>query len=143
MSSPMRNLVLTVLLAMAAQDAFSADSLDCSKELAACLRLAAAETAAFVDECGKLYPESKSGLDTALARWSIRKLRIAGVDAAMKPGSPDRVALGKKAAAYLKSVGSYEREIECTGRMAVLKNKEPRIRSDFVNLPKDPLEPYM
>jgi len=137
-----RKLVLPVLIAMAAQDALSADAPDCNNELAACIRLAAAETAAFVDECGKVFPASKAELDTALARWSIRKLRIAGVDAAMKPDAPERVALGRKAAAYLKSVGSYEREIECTGRMAVLKNKEPRIRSDFISLPKDPLEPY-
>lgn len=141
-TSLIRNLVLPVLIALTAQDALSAGAPDCSQDAAACLRLAAAETAAFVDECGKIFPASKAELDTALARWSIRKLRIAGVEAAMKPGSPERVALGKKAAAYLKSVGSYEREIECTGRMAVLKNKEPRIRSDFVRLPTDPLEPY-
>lgn len=140
--SLIRNLVVPLLIALTAQDALSAGAPDCSQDAAACIRLAAAETAAFVDECGKVFPASKAELETALARWSIRKLRIAGVDAAMRPDAPERVALGRKAAAYLKSVGRYEREIECTGRMAVLKNKEPRIRSDFVRLPTDPLEPY-
>ena len=95
-TSLIRNLVLPFLIALTAQDALSADAPDCSRDAAACIRLAAAETAAFVDECGKVFPASKAELDTALARWSIRKLRIAGVEAAIKPGAPDRVALGKK-----------------------------------------------
>ena len=142
-TSLIRNLGIPFLiLVVTAHDALSAGVPDCSQDAVACIRLAAAETAAFVEECGKVFPPSKAELDTALAGWSILKLRIAGVEEAMKPGSPERLALGKKAAAYLKSVGSYEREIECTGRMAVLKNKELRIRSDFVLLPTDPLEPY-
>ena len=135
--------VFAVLIALAATGARSAPVPDCGNEPEACIRLAAAETAAYVDECAKLFPDSRDEFTTALAKWSVRKLRIPGLEEALKPGSADRVAMGKKAAAYLKSVGNYERDIECNNRLAVLKNKEPRLRSDFVVLPDDPLEPYV
>ena len=131
------------LLWMALPVAASARGPDCSKDPDGCIRLAAAEAAAYVDECGKTFPDSKVGLDNALAQWSVRKLRVPGLEDAIKPGSADRIALGKKAAAYLKSVASYEREIECVGRFAMLKSREPRLYADFIDLPSDPLERYI
>ncbi len=128
---------------MALPGAASAQGPDCSKDPDGCIRLAAAEAAAYVDECGKTFPDSKDKLDNALARWSVRRLLIPGLEEAIKPGSLDRVTLGKKAAAYLKSVASYEREIECVGRFAMLKSKEPKLYADFISLPRDPLERYI
>ena len=143
MKSFLRRLVFPLLIGMAAHAVARAQTADCYNDRAACIGRAAAETAAFVDECGKAYPESKSEFDTALAQWSVRKLGIPGVEEAMKPSSLGRIALGKKAAKYMKSVGSYQREIECVGRMVMLKSQVPRLRADFVALPPDPLEPYI
>ena len=143
MKSSALELVCAALIALASSAAVAAAAPDCTTDREACIRLAAAETAAFIDECGKTYPESKADFDAALARWSLRKLQIPGVEDALKPGSADRVALRKKAATYMKSVGDYEREIECSSRMATLKSREPKLRADSVRLPKDPLEPYI
>jgi hypothetical protein len=143
MKSLVCKLVFPLLIGMAVPAVVSAQTQDCDKDRAACIGRAAAETAAFVEECAKAYPESKEELEAALAQWSVRKLGIPGVEEAMKPASLGRIALGKKAARYMKSVGSYQREIECVGRMAMLKSKEPKLRADFVSLPPDLLEPYI
>jgi hypothetical protein len=140
---PVRKLIIPLLLWMALPGAALAQGPDCSKDPDGCIRLAAAEAAAYVDECGKTFPESKADLDNALARWNVRSLLIPRLEDAIKPGSPDRVALAKKAAVYLKSVGSYEREIECAGRFAMLKSREPKLYADFISLPRDPLERYI
>jgi hypothetical protein len=142
MKSFVCKLVFPAMAALALPGAVFAQGAGCDKDLAACVARAAAETAAFVEECGRAYPESKPQLDAALAQWSVRRLKIPGVEESLRPDSLSRIALGKKAAAYMKSVGAYQREIECTARMAMLKSKEPRLRADFVSLPPDPLEPY-
>ncbi len=143
MNAFVRKLAVPALLALAAPGVEAAQNPDCSKQPETCIALAVVETAAYADECAKLYPESRDEFARSLARWSVRKLQIPGVEEALEPGSADRVALAKRAAAYLKSVGSYQREIECNGRLAVMKNKEPRLRSDYFVLPPDPLEPYI
>ncbi|MEO8158969.1 MAG: hypothetical protein ABI648_14320 [Betaproteobacteria bacterium] len=136
------NLILAVLLWMAWPAHAVNEAPDCAKDREACIRLAVMETAAYVEECGKILPDSKAELDSALARWEVLKLKIPGVAQAVYPDAPGRAALGKKADAYLKSVGSYERDIECQGRLAMLKNKRPTLRSDTIPLPRNALEPY-
>jgi hypothetical protein len=143
MKSFVCKLVFPLLAGLAVPSAASAQAASCDKDLAACIARAAAETAAFVEECGKLYPESKPDFDAALAQWSVRRLKIPGVEEALRSDALGRVGLAKKASSYMKSVGSYQREIECTARMAMLKSKEPRLRADFVSLPPDPLERYI
>jgi hypothetical protein len=135
-------LAFPVLIGIAAPDAY-AQTRDCDQGLAACIGRAAAETAVFVEECARTYPDSKADLEAALAQWNLRKLQIPGVEEAMKPDSLERMALRKKVSAYMKSVSSYTREIECVGRMAMLKSKQPKLRADFVSLPADALEPYI
>src|SRR5450631_629629 len=90
---PVRKLIIPLLLWMALPGAALAQGPDCSKDPDGCIRLAAAEAAAYVDECGKTFPESKADLDNALARWNVRSLLIPRLEDAIKPGSPDRVAL--------------------------------------------------
>ena len=143
MKSLLRKIILPALIGMSASGVAHAQRPDCDKEPAACIRRAAAETAAFIDECGKAFPDSKAGFDDALERWSLRKLQIPGIEDAIQPGSQERLTLGRKAAVYMRSVGAYQREIECSSRYAMLRSKEPQLRADFVNLPPDPLERYL
>jgi hypothetical protein len=142
MKSFVCKLVLPLLAGLALPGVACAQATECDRDLAACIARAAAEMAVFVEECGKMFPESKPDLDAALAQWSVRRLKIPGVEEALRPDALSRVALAKKASGYMRSVGSYQREIECTGRMAMLKSKEPRLRADFISLPPDPLGPY-
>ncbi len=138
-----RSLIVPALVWMAMPGVASAQAPDCNKDLVACIRLAVAEVATYVDECGKILRDSKDDLDIAFAEWSVLKLPIPGLDEAINPDSPSRVALRKKVAPYLKSIGSYEREIECFGRLAMLKSKQPRLFADSISLPEDALEPYI
>lgn len=137
------NLILAALLWTAWPAHAANETPDCAKDREACIRLAVMETAAYVEECGKILPAAKAELDSALAQWEVLKLRIRGVGEAVKADAPGRSALGKKIGVYLKSIGSYERDIECQGRLAMLKNKRPTLRSDTVPLPRNPLEPYL
>ncbi|HKB81776.1 MAG TPA: hypothetical protein VKD04_01070 [Burkholderiales bacterium] len=138
-----RHLIVPALIWVTLPGAASAQALDCNKDLDACILWAAAEVATYVDECGKILRDSKVDLDAAYARWSVLKLPIPGLQEAIKPDSPIRLALGKKVAPYLKSIGSYEREIECSGRLAMLKSRQPRLYADSISLPKDPLDRYV
>lgn len=136
----MRTLILPPLLWMA-WPAF-AQSPDCATDREACIRLAVTEAAVYVEECGKILPAEKAKLDAALAQWKVLKLPIPGVVDAARPDAPGRSALARKVGTYLKSIGSYERDIECQGRRAMLENQRPTLRSDTVLLPRDVLEPY-
>jgi len=90
----------------------------------------------------KVFPESRDDLVAALAQWSVRKLRIPGVEEAIKPGSADRVAAWEAGRRLPEVRGSYERDHrKGAGRLQM--NKEPRLRADFVVLPRGPLEPYI
>ena len=138
-----RSVILPALIWMAWPATASAQTLDCDKDRDACLRFAVAEVATFVEECGKILRDSKPELDAAFAQWSVLKLPIPGLAEAIKSDAPGRVALRKKVAPYLKSIGAYEQEIECQGRLAMMKNKQPTLRTDSLRLPRDPLEPYI
>jgi hypothetical protein len=137
----MRTLILPPLLWMAAP--VFAQAPDCATEREACIRLAVMEAAIYVEECGKIMPDARARLEAALAQWAVLKLPIPGVIDAAKPNAPGHGALARKVGAYLKSIGSYERDIECLGRLAMMKNKTPTLRSDTVSLPRDVLEPYL
>jgi hypothetical protein len=138
-----RKLIAATLFCMALPANASIQAPDCEKELDACLRWAIAEVATYVDECGKILPASKTPLDAAFTQWSVLKFPIPGLDAAIKAGSTQRVALGKKVGPYLKGLMSYEREIECSGRLAMLKSRPPRLSADSINVPRNSLEPYL
>jgi len=99
--------------------------------------------ATYADECGKAFPDRRADFNAALANWRVLKLPMRGVNDAIKPGSLQRIVLGKKVAPYLKSIGAYEREIECFGRLAMLKSTQPRLFADSVILPRDALARYM
>jgi hypothetical protein len=143
MTAHLRNLIAATLLCVALPANASIQAPDCEKELDACIRWAVAEVATYVDECGKILPASKAALDAAYTQWSVLKFPIPGLDAVIKPGSAERVALGKKVAPYLKGLMSYEREIECFGRYAMLKSTPPRLSADSISLPRNSLEPYL
>ena len=136
-------MIAATLLCAALSANASIQAPDCEKELDACIRWAIAEVATYVDECGKILPASKATLDAAFTQWSVLKFPIPGLDAAIKPASAERVALGKKVAPYLKGLMSYEREIECFGRLAMLKSTPPRLSADSISLPRNSLEPYL
>ena len=135
--------MIVVVLWIAIPAAAAAPSPDCGKNLKACLRWAVAEAATYAQECGKRFPASRTSLDAAFARWKVLTLPIPGLDEAIKPASLERLALGKRVSAYLDAVMPYEREIECSSRLAMLLSAQPRLFADSVTLPKEALEPYL
>lgn len=132
-----------VVAALFLPGAASAQVADCDKDLDACIRWAVAEAATYADECGKAFPDRRADFDAALANWRVLKLPMRGPNEAIKPGSLQRIVLGRKVVPYLKSIGAYEREIECFGRLAMLKSAQPRLFADSVILPRDALARYM
>ena len=143
MTAFIRRFMVAALLSTALPDAASAQVPDCDKDLDGCIRWAVAEVATYADECGKTFPDRRADFDAALANWRVLKLPIRGLNDAIKPGSLQRIVLGRKVVPYLKSIGAYEREIECFGRLAMLKSKQPRLYADSVILPRDALARYM
>jgi len=143
MTAYIRRFIVAALLSMVVPGAASAQVPDCDKDLDGCIRWAVAEVATYADECGKTFPGRRADFDAALAGWRVLKLPIPGLIDATKPGSLQRLVLGRKVAPYLKSIGAYEREIECFGRLAMLKNTQPRLYADSVVLPRDALARYM
>ena len=51
--------------------------------------------------------------------------------------------LDRKVVPYLNSIGAYEREIECFGRLAMMKSMQPRLFADSIILPRDALARYI
>jgi len=135
--------MVVVVLCIAMPAAAAAPLLDCGKNIDACLRWAVAEAATYVQECGKRFPASRTSLDAAFARWKVLTLPIPGLDEVIKPASLERIALGKRVSTYMDGVMPYEREIECSSRLAMLLSAQPRVFADSVSLPKDALEPYL
>jgi hypothetical protein len=135
--------VLGFLLVASFSNEALAQPQDCNTNVDACVRWAVAEIATFVDECGKLYPNTKASLDVLLSQWSVLKLPIPELEEALNPKSESRVALRDRIGPYLKGIPSYEREIECSGRVEILRSKEPALIADSVRLPKDVLRKYM
>jgi hypothetical protein len=143
MTAFIRRFIVAALLWTALPGAASAQVPDCDKDLDACIRWAVAEVATYADECAKTFPDRRADFDAALANWRVLKLPIRGLNDAIKPGSLQRITLARKVAPYLKSIGAYEREIECFGRLAMLKNTQPRLYADSVILPGNALARYM
>jgi hypothetical protein len=54
----------------------SAEPLDCTADPDACVRTLIAETAVFMEACGKAFPQSRNGIDAAMKRWVVLKLAI-------------------------------------------------------------------
>ncbi len=143
MTALIRRYMVAALLCTALPGTASAQVPDCDKDLDACIRWAVAEVATYVDECGKAFPGRRPDFDAALANWPVLKLPMRGLDDAIKPGSLQRIVLDRKVVPYLKSIGAYEREIECFGRLAMMKSTQPRLFADSVILPRDALARYL
>jgi hypothetical protein len=143
MTAFIHRFMVAALLCMALRGAASAQVPDCDKDLDACIRWAVAEVATYADECGKTFPDRRADFDAALANWRVLKLPMRGLNEAIKPGSLQRIVLARKVVPYLKSIGAYERKIECFGRLAMLKSTRPRLFADSITLPRDALARYM
>jgi hypothetical protein len=115
---------------------------DCAANADACVRWAIAEVATFIDECGKIYPGDKPLLDSSLSQWPVLKLPIPQLQEALDPRSAIRTQMTGRISQYLGRIPSYEREIECSGRLELLRSKEPALMSDSVRLPRDILGKY-
>jgi hypothetical protein len=115
---------------------------NCNKDLDACVRLVVAETAAFVEECGNIYPKSKTEIDAAFKKWSVLKLPIPGIEEALNPKSQLRISMAESVSPYLKRIPSVEKEIECSGRLEMVQTPDPTLFGDSVRLPPNALKKY-
>lgn len=118
-------------------------AVDCNKDLDACVRLVVGETATFIEECGNAYPSSKANLDSAFMNWNVLKLPIPGIKEALDTKSEMRTTLSKAIGPYLKRIPSYEREIECVGRLEMVQSSEPKLQGDSARLPPNALAKYL
>ena len=139
--NPARSLLALVLICAAGTA--NAATPDCDTNAEACVRWAVAEVATYVEVCGMLLPDFRDRLTGAYARWGVLKLPIPGLDVALRPDSPQRVALGKKILPYMRALMPYEREIECWNRYSLMQSKPPRLEADYVRLPRGALAPYL
>ena len=136
---------LRVLIGSAAAFACTAtasDVLDCKADADSCIRTLVAETAVFVEECGKAYPASKDALDSVFKNWGLLRLPIPRLSEALDSTSPLRHELSSQIAPYLKRIPSYEREIECSGRVEMIRSVPFDLRGDSARLPPGALERY-
>jgi hypothetical protein len=111
-------------------------------DIDAAVRKVIAETAVFVEECGKVFPDAKPRLDAAFADWVVLKLPIPGVADVVRADSPERLALSRSIGPYLQRIPGHEKEIECSGRYQVLLSKEPQLGGDSAPLPPNVLDRY-
>jgi hypothetical protein len=142
MNMPIRfpTVFAALFLTLAPQVSLSAPN--CNEDLDACVRLVVAETAAFVDECGNLYPKFKTEIDAAFKKWSVLKLPIPGIEEALNPKSQLRMTMAESLLPYLKRIPSYEKEIECSRRLQMVQTPEPTLSGDSVRLPPNALKKY-
>jgi hypothetical protein len=117
-------------------------TMNCDVDLDACVRTVIAENFVFADECGKAYPRSRAEMDSALQRWTVLKLKIPGIEEALEPKSKLRSQLRDAVTPYFKRIPDYEREIECAGRLEMLRSAEPKLQGDFARLPNGVLRKY-
>lgn len=129
-------------VALVASDTLALQRPDCNVDIDACVRLAIAETATFMEECGKVHPETKVHLDAALLNWSVLKLPIPKLEEALNPKSEVRMALSDIIDPYLKRIPPHEQDIECSGRVEWMRSKEPMLGAGSVQLPKNTLRKY-
>lgn len=95
-----------------------------------------------MSECAKLYPASAGDIDTAFRQWPVLKLPIPGLKKALDTHGPLQSSLRDLAAPYLKRIPSYERDIECVGRLEMVRSAEPKLGGDSARLPPDALDKY-
>src|SRR4029077_13036341 len=107
-----------------------------------CVRTLVAETAVFVEECGKTYPGSQRVLDAAFSNWGVLRLPVPQLSEALDRTTALRVKLSAQIAPYLKRIPSYEREIECSGRLEMMQRVPFELRGDSAKLPPGALEKY-
>jgi hypothetical protein len=119
-----------------------ADSVSCDKNPDVCVLRVIAETATFIDECGKAYPKNKAELDAAFRNWSVLKLQIPHLDDAMQDKSELRRSMAELIVPYLKRIPSYERDIECSGRLELVRDPTPTLAGDSASLPENVLSRY-
>lgn len=115
---------------------------DCKADLDLCVRTVIAETAVFMNECGKLYSASRTNIDTAFRQWPVLKLPIPGLKEALDMDAPLQASLREHIAPYLKRIPAYEREIECSGRLEMVRSAEPKLGGDSARLPPGALDKY-
>jgi hypothetical protein len=133
--------VLVALVLLAAPPALARGP-ECAADLDACVRYGIAENAAFIDECGKIYPKAKTALDAAFRNWPVLKLPIPRLEEVALADSPLRLSLGQKIGPYLRAIPVHERQIECDGRFQMMLAKKPILKADSVVLPDDALNNY-
>ena len=138
-----RNVLSALFLIMLVSLGKASAAPTCNGDLDACVRLVIAETATFIDECGVLYPKSKADLDAAFKGWSVLTLPIPGIEEALDAKSQLRLTMSQAVAPYLKRIPSYERDIECSGRLGMVRTPEPTLGGDSVRLPPDALKKYI
>lgn len=120
----------------------SAEPLDCTADPDACVRTLIAETAVFMEACGKAFPQSRNGIDAAMKRWVVLKLAIPRLDEAMAHDSALQVGLRKSVTSYFEQIPDDEKAIECEGRIETLLSPTPAIAGDSAKLPPDALRKY-
>jgi hypothetical protein len=122
--------------------ASAAASPDCKADLDLCVRTVVAETAVLMNECGKLYPASAAEIDTAFRQWPVLRLPIPGLKGALDMHAPLQSSLRDLVAPYLKRIPEHERQIECLGRLEMVRSAEPKLGGDSAKLPPDALDKY-
>jgi len=114
----------------------------CDDDLDSCVLRVIAETATFFDECGKVYSKNKSELDAAFRAWGVLKLPIPRLGEALDENSQLRRSLSESVGPYFARIPAYEKEIECVGRLEMVRSPKPTLRGDSARLPEDVLSKY-
>jgi hypothetical protein len=139
----MKNHLVSIATASALScTAASAQVLDCKADPDSCIRSLVAETAVFIEECGKAFPTSKVALESLFNNWGLLRLSIPQLAEATNSASPLRVKLSAQIAPYLERIPSYEKEIECTGRVEMIRKVPFELRGDSAKLHPGELEKY-
>ena len=127
-----------------AQSAGAAGSepLDCKADVDSCVRSLIAETAVFVEECGKAFPGAKKTLDLAFKNWGVLRLPIPRLSEALDQATPLRTGLSAQIAPYLQRIPGDEPVIECSGRLEMIQSIPFELRGDSAKLPAGALEKY-
>jgi len=121
--------------------AYGAES-SCGDDLDSCVRRVIAETAVFFDECGKVYPKNKSEIDAAFQAWPVLRLPIPEIQEALDEKSQLRKTMLDAIGPYFKRIPGYEKEIECLGRLEMVRNPVPTLQGDSAKLPANALAKY-
>ncbi|MYM25292.1 hypothetical protein GTP46_21920 [Duganella sp. FT135W] len=140
MTSSRQNLLAILLLSFSPL-VFGAHG-PCDEDLDRCVIRVIAETATFFDECAKSYPKNKSEIEAAFQAWSVLKLPIPGLEEALNQNSQLRQSLARDVGPYFARIPGYEKEIECIGRIEMVRNPTPTLQGDSAKLPADALSKY-